>query len=192
MRCMLDEDGNSSIVFGHRAKAKGDVEKDILKYCEKNGVPFDMAYTKLWENKFFQQSLGIPYDLSIEENLEGELNRALLAAAKHDVHSSDLKRKYKKLLKVDVGKELDSKKQDVEFTSGLQICTAVHASLDRVFQYYKHDMSEKEKLNYCNEMNEVMLKVHMDVQRYEKNLKLVESRMRAFVAEVMRPVSKGE
>ena len=42
MNLMIDENGNFR--YGNRAKTRGDVEKDILKYCEKHNVTFDVAW----------------------------------------------------------------------------------------------------------------------------------------------------
>ena len=183
-----DENGN--FVGGRRAKTRGDVEKEILKYCERKSLPFDIAYKEMWDDKMFTSALGAPYDLSIDENLDFELHRAFLAATKYDAHGTDLQRKFKQLLDVEAGKELDSKKSDVTFSSSAQICLAVDTSLHRVYQYYKHDMSEKDRLKYLEQKSEVMLKVHMDAQRYNTNLELLKSRMRAFTTAIMDP-SKG-
>ena len=180
-----DENGN--FIVGRRARARGDVEKEILKYCERKHLPFDIAFKQMWDEKLFTTALGAPYDLSVEENIDFELHRAFLFATRFDAQGSDLQRKFKKLLKVETGKELDSKKNDIEFTSGAQVCAAVDASLYRVYEYYKHDMSEKEKLDYLEQKNQVMLKVHMDVQRHNKNLEFLTSRMRAFTSKVIDP-----
>ena len=188
MNMFTDENGN--FVMGRHAKTRGDVEKEILKYCERKKLPFDIAFKEMWDDKLFTSALGAPYDLSINDNLDFELHRAFLVATRYDVHSTDLQRKFKQLLKVESGKELDTKKSDVEFYSGDQICLAVDTSLHRVYQYYKHDMSEADRLKYLEQKSEVMLKVHMDAQRYQTNLELLKSRMRAFTTAIMDP-AKG-
>ena len=182
---LMNSDGE--FTFGRRAKTRGDVEGDILKYCKLNKKPFDVAYTEKWENKDFTATLGTPYDLGVDENLESELNRAFLYSVKFDAQGSELKRKFKKLLSVEAGKELDTKKSEIKFTSAMQVCIAVGSSLHRVFLYYEHDMSEQDKIKYLQQKSEVMLKVLMDVHRHELNLELVVSRMRAFTAQTMRP-----
>ena len=98
MSMFTDEHGN--FVGGRRAKTRGDVEKEILKYCERKKLPFDIAYKEMWDEKRFTSALGAPYDLSIDENLDFELHRAFLAATKYDAHGTDLQRKFKQLLEI--------------------------------------------------------------------------------------------
>ena len=187
---MIDDNGNFR--FGNRARTRGDIEKEILKYCEKHSVTFDVAWKNMWQEKIFVSALGAPYDLSIEENRDIELKRALLYAVRFDAQSSDLKRKCRKELEVDNDKEIDSKRHDVEFSSALQLCTALETSIYRVYEYYKYGMSEKEKVNYLEQSKEVMIMAHMDAQRCEMNLPLVEARFSAYAAELIRPACGRE
>ena len=108
MNMFTDENGN--FVLGRRARTRGDVEKDILDYCKRKGLAFDIAFKKMWDEKLFTSSLGAPYDLSVDENLDFELHRAFLFGTRFDAHGTDLQRKFKQLLGVDFGKELDSKR----------------------------------------------------------------------------------
>ena len=107
MSMFTDENGN--FVGARLAKTRGDVEKEILKYCEQKSLPFDIAFKEMWDDKRFTSALGAPYDLTVEDNSDFELHRAFLVSAKYDAHSSDLQRKFKQMLQVETGKELDSK-----------------------------------------------------------------------------------
>ena len=180
-----DEDGTSG--FLRRTRSKGDVEKEVKKYAKLHNLPFDMAFTQMWEEKHFSATLSAPWDLSVADNLEEELNRAFLTALDEAAHSNALKRKYKKMLEVETGKTLDSKKEDLEFATAMQLATAVQSSLHRCYEYYSNDMSDKEKIAFLERSKKVMLRVHMDVQKFERVLEFITSRMKAFVAEVMRP-----
>ena len=99
----------------------------------------------------FTTALGTPYDLSIEENRDLQLKRAYLDAIKLDSQYSDLKDKFKELLEVETGKELDSKRKDVEFSSALQLTIAFQCSLRMFFNYFKFGMSQGDKEKYLEE-----------------------------------------
>ena len=163
-----DEEGTWS--FGARAMARGDVERKILEYCKKNKLPFDVAFQKMWKEKQFTTALGTPYDLSIEENRDLQLKRAYLSAIKLDSQYSDLKEQFKTLLDVENGKELDSKRKDVEFSSALQLTIAFQCSLRTFFQYFKFDMSQGDKEKYLEQAQTIMLTLQLDLQRYPQQL----------------------
>ena len=163
-----DEEGTWS--FGTRAMARGDVERKILEYCKKNKLPFDVAFQKMWKEKQFTTALGAPYDLSIEENRDLQLKRAYLSAIKLDSQYSDLKEQFKTLLGVENGKELDSKRKDVEFSSALQLTIAFQCSLRTFFQYFKFDMSQGDKEKYLEQAQTIMLTLQLDLQRYPQQL----------------------
>ena len=180
-----DEEGTFS--FGARAMARGDVERKILDYCKKNKLPFDVAYQKMWKEKKFTTSLGTPFDLSIEENRDLQLKRAYLTSIKLDSQYSDLKEKFTTLLDVENGKELDSKRKDVEFSSGAQLLIAFQCSLRTFFEYFKFDMNQEDKEKFLVQSQTIMLMSQLDLQRYPKQLQFIQNRLKALVTWLFTP-----
>ena len=186
MKLMFDDE-EGAFRFGARAMARGDVEKKILEYCKKNQIPFDVAYAKMWKEKKFTTALGTPYDLSIEENKELQLKRSYLDSIRLDSQYSDIKQKFSTVLEVETGKELDSKRKDVEFSSSLQLIIATQSALRTAYNYFRYDMSMEEREKYLREAGTVMMMLELDLQRYPTQLRFIESRVQAFVAWIFTP-----
>ena len=180
-----DEDG--TFRFGARAMARGDVERKILEYCKKKKLPFDVAYQQMWKEKKFTTALGTPFDLSIEENRELQLKRAYLNSIKLDSQYSDIKDRFTTLLDVEAGKELDSKRKDVEFSSALQLIIAFQSALRTIYQYLKHDMLDEDKEKFLSQAQTISLMLQLDLQRYPSYLQFIENRLQALIAWVFTP-----
>ena len=180
-----DEEGTFSL--GTRAMARGDVERKIMEYCQKNKLPFDVAYQKMWKEKKFTTALGTPYDLSIEENKDLQLKRAYLSSIKLDSQYSDLKEKFMTLLDVENGKELDSRRKDVEFSSSLQLIIAMQSALRTFYNYFKFDMTMEDQEKYLSESQTIMLMLQLDLQRYPKQLQFIHNRLRALISWIFTP-----
>ena len=180
-----DEEGTFSL--GTRAMARGDVERKIMEYCKKNKLPFDVAYQQMWKEKQFTTALGTPYDLTIEENKDLQLKRAYLSSIKLDSQYSDLKEKFITLLDVENGKELDSKRKDVEFSSSLQLIIAMQSALRTFYNYFKFDMIMEDQEKYLFQSQTVMLMLQLDLQRYPKQLQFIHNRLRALTSWLFTP-----
>ena len=186
MQFMFDDE-EGTFRFGARAMARGDVERKILEYCKKHKLPFDVAFQRMWKEKQFTTALGTPFDLSIEENRDLQLKRAYLNSIKLDSQYSDLKSKFTTLLDVENGKELDSKRKDVEFSSGLQLVIAFQSALRSAYQYFQHDMRVQDQELFLQQAQTITLMLSLDLQRYPSQLQFIENRLQELVAWIFTP-----
>ena len=152
-------------------------------------LTFDVAYQKMQKEKQFTTSLGTPYDLSIEENRELQLKRSYLDSVKLDSQHSDLKDKFiiKTLLEVEAGKELDSKRKDVAFSSSLQLIIAFQSSSRTCYRNFMHDMPLEDKEKYLSEAQTISLMLQLDLQRYPTQLQFIENRLNALISQIFTP-----
>ena len=164
----------NGVLFG--IASGGETEKKIFEIADQYGKTFDDARRMAPQLGLANARNTRSFDYSLRNVREREMERARIVACDDDLVVYDARRWIRKIMKCDENDDLDAKRGNLRMVNCLDIIIAFEQAIDRLFEFNKNVMSDKDQLQFREQGTIVKRRFLLDVRRVgdpEKILSLI-------------------